>query len=272
MKLKEIPTSIKASLKLMLTNMKDLGNYAAPAEEKVVISLTSIESRLGIIFLTIRSLLNQNVKADLIILWLHHDLADKIPKRLKKLQGERFEIRFCHKNCSHRKLVETYPLYPDSIIVTCDDDVIYPVDWLARLLQEHQQHPLDVIGHECRMVSYDTAGELLPYTKWHFEESGNATERTIAIGYGGVLYPAKCMHADLTNEALYSELASRVDDLWFKAMSYKNGTFTRRSSFSQPKPIPILFSQAVSLKKTNIKRDDNRMFWLKICAHYKLDI
>ena len=122
-------------MRLNCTSDDQLGKNASPAIVDVIISLTSIPSRLSTLHLTIKSLLNQGVSFEKIILWLHEDLKNNLPPALEKLQGKRFEIRYSTTTEPHRKLIETLKLYPDRIIVTCDDDVMYPDDWLFRLLE-----------------------------------------------------------------------------------------------------------------------------------------
>lgn len=258
------------SIKLLCANPERLGVGAQTKGVAPIISLTSIESRLHIVGITIRSLLNQNVAFERIILWLNDSLLEKTPNSLLKLQCDRFEIKYSQENGPHRKLVETLRICPESCIVTCDDDVIYPRDWLERLLDDHLLYPRDVIAHECRTISYSQSGELLPYKQWRYQSAAEMAQYVLAIGYGGVLYPSQALHEDAVNRDLYDKLAPRVDDLWFKAMSLRQGTATRKSSNNQPKPIPILFSQKIALKHKNVKEDKNREQWQKLEEHYFL--
>lgn len=268
MKLKEYPVSLFQSLKLWLTPPQRLGRDASDIDFPLIVSLTSIPSRLGILHLTIRSLLRQRVRPEKIVLWLHHDLENQLPERLKKLQSQRFEIRFADQTCAHRKLVHALQAFPNHIIVTCDDDLLYRPDWLERLVAEHQQHPDDIIGHECRRIAHSEDGSAQPYKQWRSEAAGNSHRYTLPIGYGGTLYPVGSLHSDVTDTEQYLVLAPKADDLWFKAMSLRQGTISRRSSAPPQKPIPIIRSQAVRLGDTNIKRDGNRLQWQALLDAY----
>lgn len=268
MKLKEYPLSIVQSLKLWLTPTDQLGKKSTKIELPLIVSLTSIPSRLGILHLTIRSLLRQNVQPEKIILWLNHELAKQVPNRLSRLQNHRFEIRYADQHCAHRKLVHSLHAYPKHIIVTCDDDVLYPKDWLAKLVSEHQQYPKDVIGHECRRIGYTETGEALPYKQWHSVVPGTTGAAILPIGYGGTLYPVGSLHRDVTASEHYLALAPKADDLWFKAMSLRQGTQSRRSSKPPKKPTPIIRSQQVRLGDTNIKQDGNRLQWQTLLNTY----
>lgn len=268
MKLKEYPVSLFQSLKLWLTPPPRLMKQGQATDLPVVVSLTSIPSRLPILHLTIRSLLRQTVQPKKILLWLHHDLKSQVPKRLERLQNELFEIRFADQTCAHRKLVHTLNAYPDHTIVTCDDDLLYRPNWLKPLLEEHQRHPTAIVGHECRCIGFDNNGELQGYKAWRFEAPGASHRYTLPIGYGGTLYPVGSLHRDVTDSERYLSLAPKADDLWFKAMSLRQGTASQRSSQPPKKPIPIIRSQQVRLGDTNIKQDGNRQQWQALLDAY----
>lgn len=240
----------------------------------LIITLTSIPSRLGIIDLTIRSLLNQTTKPQKILLWLNEDLRNQIPKKLTDLEGDIFEIRYQKDlTCSHRKLIYSLVEFPESTLVTCDDDLIYIDTWLESLYNEHLQHPKSVIANECRKITYDAEGALLPYKQWKMQkDTALADPKLLPIGYGGVLYPAHSLHADVTNQTLFLKLTPKADDLWFRMMSFLQGTEVRRASTPSPKPTPIAGSQKISLKRTNVRQDGNREQWQALCEHYSVKL
>lgn len=268
MKLKELPVSWWAARKLARLTADELLNAKAPCLP-LIVSLTSIPSRLGIIHLTIRSLLVQSHRAEKIILWLHESLRDELPQSLCELEGAVFEVRYVNLTCSHRKLIHSLELYPEKIIVTCDDDLMYDPTWLHRLYQSHTQHPQDIIAHECRLITFMAPGQPAPYSEWKTEARTDITAPWLMpIGYGGVLYPPHCLYGDVQKRELFLYLTPKADDLWFKAMSYLAGTNTRRSANPGKKPIPIIASQKDSLKKTNVRQDGNYQQWLALCEHY----
>lgn len=270
MKLKELPGSLWTAWKLKRLPKKQLVSPPQP-RIPVIVSLTSIPSRLDTLHLVIRSLLAQTHLAEKILLWLHKDLESKIPSSLTMLVSDIFEIHYVDMTCSHRKLVHSLTLYPEKIIVTCDDDLMYNPSWLQRLYQDHLIYPDRIIAHECRVIAYDNQGALLNYDQWKTQiEPGVSSPWMMPIGYGGVLYPPGVLHPDVTRADLYLALAPRADDLWFKAMSYLNGTITQRSQQPGQKPTPIAGSQKVSLKHTNVRENGNYEQWQAICDHYQI--
>lgn len=267
MKAKELPSSLYHSARLRLSKPAELlkNKNTIP----VIVSLTSIESRLGTLDIVIKSLFAQTVLPKKILLWLNVGLKDKLPARLAVLQNTVFEIRYCDLECSHKKLVFSMMEFPSKPIAVCDDDFIYHSRWLACLYQDYQQYPRDIIANEVRKIRYDKDGVLLPYAKWpHVRDFGVSGTCYMSVGYGGVLYPPKCFHSDVLDHDLFLSLTPRADDLWFKMMGYLHGTVTRRAREVSEKPIPIVGTKAVSLYPSNVKQDKNRDQWLALSKHY----
>jgi hypothetical protein len=237
----------------------------------VIVSLTSIPSRLPYVDLPIRSVLEQTRPPELVVLWLHESLRAEIPPRLAALVGARVEIRYVSGTSSHRKLVHTIAEWPDRVIVTCDDDVMYDPQWLERLWTTHLRHPRDVIAHEGRLIGHGADGSLLPYAQWPWvQEPGLSLPSFLPVGYGGALYPPGTLHPDVTDAQQYLALAPSADDLWFKAMALRAGTVSRRTDTPVPRPIPVIGAKGSALAAVNIREDRNRKQWLALCEAYGL--
>ena len=269
MKVKEIPVSLFHQAKLSWQSQRKL--IANKKQVPVIVSLASIPSRLNIVHLTIRSILNQDVLPEKIVLWLHEDLKDSIPKSLNVLVGDLFSIKYADYFSSHRKLVEPLKLYPNKIIVTCDDDMMYRKNWLSKLYQAHENHPDHIVANQTRCITYGSDGELISYKAWKPNESGCQNPLlTLPIGAGGTLYPPDSMHKTVFNQELFLQLTPKADDLWFKAMGLLKGTKSIQAQNSGKEPIPIWGSQKVSLKKGNIGMDKNRTQWQALTDHFQL--
>ena len=200
---------------------------------------------------------------------MHQDLKDSLPALLDELQGERFEIRYSATTEPHRKLVETLKLHPDRVIVTCDDDMMYPKDWLFRLLESWRQTPDEIVAHRCRRIRIEN-GEMLPYRTWRGESDGESSPLTIALGWGGVLFPPYSLDERVLEHDTYMRLSPDADDLWYKAMATLKGTAIRKSRDPYPAPIPIIGSQSISLGKKNIDDDLNRVQLMALAKKYNL--
>jgi hypothetical protein len=235
----------------------------------VVVSLTSIPSRLAYVDLPVRSVLDQSRPPELTVLWLHRSLASSIPHRLAELVGPRFAIRYVDGTSSHRKLVHSLEAFPDRVIVTCDDDVMYDRAWLAMLWADHELHPRDVIAHEGRAVAYTADGATKPYAEWRWEaRAGVSYPAFVPVGYGGALYPPHSLSPEVTDAALYLTLSPTADDLWFKMMSLHAGTTSRRTTDPVAKPTPVIGAKGSALAQTNIVHDKNRVQWDALCTRF----
>lgn len=267
---KELPISLFKSLQLLSIPKKRL---VKPVKEKVpvIISLTSIPSRLNTLHLVVRSLLVQDVAAEKIVLWLNTDLKETIPSALKKLISTRFEIRYSELNCSHRKLIHSLELFPDHVIVTCDDDLMYRKNWLSTIYKEHQKQPEKIIGNHTVHIQHDDTGQPIPFKKWKYPQSKKVNPwATTPIGAWGVLYPPNSVHKQVLDENLFRQLAPKADDLWFKAMALIQGTQSIQASKTPKEPIPIIGTQKVALKKENLGQDKNTVQWNALEKHFNL--
>lgn len=270
MKSKEVPYSIFFEAKLRLLNTKKLKNFNGN-ELPLIVSLTSIPFRLNRIHLVIRSLLYQTQKPKKIILWLDNSLQNKIPSNLKKLYGDIFTIEFTSLNSSHVKLVPTLEKYPNEIIVTCDDDLMYDKNWLKGLYEEHLKYPKDIIAYTLRQIQFDENKKLLPYNQWKLNDLSKPST-FLALGYNGILYPANSLPKETLNSELYMKLAPKADDLWFKAMALINNTGIRKVNKLPEYIIPIMATQKVSLKKVNIGKYKNNQQWEALEQHFNLKL
>lgn len=263
MKVKELPFSIYHSIRLRYGSTPMASNICP-----VVVSLTSIPSRLSTLDIVISSLLAQSYQPQLIVLWLNKVVKNDLPGRLTELEeSDRFEIRYCEGTRSYRKLLPSLKAFPDTVIVTCDDDLIYPDGWLAGLYRGHKQYPEKVVSQVGRLISRTEDGNLKPYKQWSFIRTKCTDDNFLPIGYGGVLYPAGAFSKEVFNKKKYETLSANADDLWFKAMAYLNGNGSCCIS-EIARPIPIIRTQKVSLGERNIGKDANRSQWHALCEHY----
>ncbi len=272
MKVKELPLSIYTAFRLRrmsLDRIPDTSEKKIP----VIISLTTIEARIGVVDLVIRSLMKQSVQPKKIILWIHESLKDSLPAKLSELQNALFEIRTTHLHSSHKKLIHTMQSYPDTAVVTCDDDLMYRPNWLNLLYKESQNHAGSIIANQTRTIKKDPNGDYLPYSQWPVNQAEKYDDfRVLPIGAEGVLYPPDCLDPRFDDESLFMELAPKADDLWFKSMSILKGTTCKLAANRSKNAIPIMGSQKSSLKHINIKKDFNSAQWKQLVSYFDLDI
>jgi len=267
--LKELPISIYTTLRLSAKPIKRFTDQKKIIP--VIVSLTSIPSRLGTLHLVIRSLMDQEVLPKKIVLWLHDDLKNSIPQKLSKLEGELFEIRFSSLTCSHRKLIHSIKAFPELPIVTCDDDLMYRRDWLSKIYAAHLKRPNKIIGNRTVHINHDENDHPIPFKKWNYPTDKTANPMAATpIGAWGVLYPPESLSAKVTNADLFLKLAPKADDLWFKAMALVNGTVSIQASNVPKEPIPIAGTQKIALKNENLGLDKNTEQWNELNEYFNL--
>lgn len=235
-------------------------------KEQVIISLTSFPAAIRFAVPTIKSLLRGSVLPDKIVLYLTFDQFkdDGIPRELLELEKENpiFEIRDYPRDIrSYRKLVPALRDFPESVIVTVDDDTDYDPDMLRSLLDLHNRYPDDVLAHRAKMISPEK-----PYKKWeklrwyHFLiEKIKRTPRVIQTGVGGVLYPPHSLKPEMIDEKLFTEIAPTTDDIWFWAAAVANGRVVIPVPFGpHNKPKGLGKPKELALKSVNFKSGSDR--------------
>lgn len=194
----------------------------------LVVSLTSYPARINYVHETIESIMLQTIEPEKIILVLaEEDFPNKekdLPKTLLKLLCRGLEIIWSSDLKSYKKLIPTLQKYPDKVIVTADDDLIYPADWLKKLYKAYLKKPNMVHCHRAHWVTFDKKKEMVNYKNWFWEISDvPPSYNNFLTGGAGTLYPPKCFYKDIEREDIYKELCPTADDIWFWAMCVLNG-------------------------------------------------
>ncbi|WP_333877014.1 glycosyl transferase [Flavobacterium sp.] len=270
MKLKELPFSLIKTLKLVSIPVSKIKN-AQSEKIPVIVSLTTIPSRMDKVHITLRSILTQTKRPEKLLLWINEKDQHNIPNSIQSLVGDILELHFTPHTSSHKKLIPTLLLYPDRVIVTCDDDLIYESTWLEKLYQSHLKYPKDIICNKIRQIAFDEHSNLQDYKKWVFKNP-NDPIKNMAIGAGGILYPPKSLHELITNYELALQLAPKNDDLWFKAMAVLNNTTVRQADDVTTEFLPIYGTQKISLKKINVDQNFNVNQWQDLTNYFQLKI
>lgn len=216
--------------KLQIFSAKEVLFYKSRLLPKIVISLTTIPSRIQTVHLVIESLLRQTVQADKILLYIAQEQINKknISKELLGLKSinPKFDIIFCEDLKPHKKYFYAIQEYPDSIVITVDDDIIYNNRLVEKLISSYVKFPYAVScmrGHTIKIYDEET---LAPYKKWQKEKKivGIPSLLVLATGVGGVLYPPNCMSKLVFDIGKIRNVALFTDDLWLKWMQLKINT------------------------------------------------
>lgn len=199
-------------------------------DHDIVISLTTYGKRIEIAYLAIASLMRQSRKANRIILWLSEEefSGKEMPATLTLLEKRGLEIRFCPDIRSYKKLIPTLRLCPNAAIITVDDDVMYDISLIDRLVRAHLAEPNVIWGNRVGKIAFDKKGRIMPYKKWRNAKPLEESDKNFATGVGGVLYPPNVFSDEILDENKFMTLAPTADDLWFKAMALSNDVKVKR--------------------------------------------
>lgn len=169
--------------------------------------------------------------ADKIILWIAHEDKSKLTPAILSLQKHGLKIAFCEDLRSYKKIIPTLKQYPDSIIVTADDDLYYGSTWLEGLISCYKKNTDDVICHRLHHICLDDNKFPLNYTQWEFEsQSLNVSPLNFPTSGGGVLYPPKILYSEVLNAKVFKKLCPDADDIWLYWMMRLNGRKARKSN------------------------------------------
>ncbi len=205
------------------------GNGIDPQGE-IIVSLTTFPARIDSVWITIASILNQTVKPKMVLLWLSKTQFPggeaALPQKLLKLKDRGLSIRFCDEDIrSHKKYYYTMKEYPEDIVVTIDDDMLYPENCLEQLLAAHKKHPTEICCQYAHVITYQD-GKLLPYRNWVscYGDSTEPNMQILPVGCGGVLYTPGLLDARVLDKEIFWDICPQMDDLWLKTMEVLKGT------------------------------------------------
>jgi hypothetical protein len=226
--------------------------------QELTVSLTTFGRRIHDVYLPIESIMQQSLRPDRIVLNLSgEDFSEQsLPETLKRQQKRGLEILFVEKDLGpYTKYHYALQKYPQSLLITVDDDFLYPIDTVDRLYKSYLERPDCIHCHRGHVITLDDNGSIRSYRQWDW--SNKHTEPSLRVfptGVGGVLYFPGCFDPEISNQAAFMELAPCADDVWLKAMSLKKGTpcrIVKDSRDFMTNFLTIEGSQEISLKRRN---------------------
>jgi glycosyltransferase involved in cell wall biosynthesis len=250
--------------------LKPLRPLDPEKNQKLVVSLTSFPERIPDIFFNLYSLLNQTMQPDMLVLWLAEEQFPNkekdLPKRVLDLQKYGLTIKWCKDIKSYKKLIFSLKEFPNDIIVTADDDIYYPENWLELLYNSYLAEPQNIHCHRAHKITFNTQNELNSYNEWpKCITNSTSSYLNFFTGAGGVLYPPKSLYKDILNEGLFMQLCPTADDIWFWAMTILNNNKIRIVNeninnfvFVNPE-LEFRLTDAASLYKINLIKNDEQL-------------
>lgn len=231
----------------------------------LVVSLTSYPARFDTLALTLRGLLRQSVRPDRVILWIAEGDESELPADCVGLPG--LEIRSCPDWRSYTKIVPTLLAHPEAFVVTADDDVYYPADWLEKLV-DAARNGARVACHRAHRIALRADDQPTLYAEWcHNIDAPEQSRLLFLTGVSGVIYAPGVFHPDVTRDDLFSRLAPRSDDVWLYWMHRLTGVEAQKIG-NRARILEWEGSQAQSLRAANLHGNGNDRAIAAMIRHY----
>lgn len=199
-------------------------------DKRVIVALTSYPPRINTIYKTLRSIFGQSRLPDKIVLYLaksdfpngEHDLPDS----LTDLLWHDFEIRWVDLDLKpHKKYYWAFQDFPDDLIVTIDDDLIYRRSMIQELLDTYKRHPGCIVASRTHLIMFNDDGSLKPYDQWiyeapHFHPNlvGVESNRLFATTGAGTLFDPHLFPVLTFDAELIQRFCLNADDVWLKVI------------------------------------------------------
>ena len=194
-------------------------------EHEVVVSLTTYGIRIHKVCLAIESIMQGSVKPNRIVLWLSEEefKGKSLPISLQNQVKRGLQIEYCRDIRSFKKLIPSLKMFPEACIVTIDDDVIYDLDFLEKLVNSHKSIPNVVFSNRIHRMKLDENNMPIGYMDWDWcVNKYDESKLNFLTGVGGVLYPPHVFPNEVFNESVFMDICKFADDVWFNAMLLLN--------------------------------------------------
>ena len=196
---------------------------------EIIVSLTTYGKRIWDVYLAIESIMQQTYKPNRIILNLDYSFKDVVfPLTIQRQQKRGLEINYCEDIKSFKKLIPTAIKYPDAAIITIDDDILYDMDLLERLITCYVEEPTYICAS--RVLKMNVSNNVLGnYSSWTFNYNDyTPTMLNFQTGGAGTLYPPHSLPEETFKKERFMDLCPYGDDIWFNAMAIINGTKVKK--------------------------------------------
>ena len=193
---------------------------------RIIVSMTSYPRRIGAVAKALESIYAQTRKADEIVLWLAEDQfpgkLEELPQELQRLVDQkRLTVRWCEDLKGHKKYFYALQEYTEDVVVTVDDDLLYPKDMLAVLYKSYLLHPNAVSTMRAHLITVSDQNQIMPYREWVQETDACIHEpsmQLMASGGAGDLYPPDLYRKEFFDVKAAKELCLWADNIWVKVM------------------------------------------------------
>jgi len=195
---------------------------AIPRPERLVVTLTTVPERMDRLTPVLHSLLDQTVHADRIVL-ARPDVSRRSGQPYPQLHPAvpGVDVIAATDEGPATKLLPALLAEPNAAILVVDDDVIYPRDFIAQMLDWHRRLPQAAIGWRGWRIVPGVHPKSFPHI---FATALKEPEPVdILLGTWGYLVPPGALDAAVHDFTGYPPGVRFVDDVWFSGHLARRG-------------------------------------------------
>ncbi len=227
----------------------------------VIVNFTTYGDRVSLVAPCASSLLRQDYGNFRVVLWLsetEYQSADALPDALKKLMARGLEVAFVPDLRSYKKIYFAAERFPDTLLVTADDDFFYPESWLSDLVKTHARYPNAVACHRAHRMTLDERGALAGYKQWDWYANGaTGPSHSLHILSGaGALFPVGFFDAAFFDRDAIQACCPTTDDIWLKFHALRRGVPVVKARAYSKSLVCVRGTQETTLYHQN-ERDRN---------------
>ena len=218
-----------ARKKISKLRYEDLSLNKEKRDQILTCTLTTFPDRIDSVQYTIKSLFNQSVKPDRIVLWLASSEFEGVefPDSIKALQKRGLEIRYCDNLFGHKRhYIMSEEQRDNELMIMFDDDIIFPYYIMERLYEKWKQFPNCVVCERGQCLAFEK-GEVLNPGRWPVTSKVGVDEpsfRILASPGGGCLVPPHAYYKDSNVPEIIQKYALKTGDIWLMFMAVQNDT------------------------------------------------
>ena len=235
--------------------------------KKITVSLTAKRNRFYLLHIVLKSIYNQTICPDEIILWIEKKDKRNIPNKIINLKRKGLKIFFYNNFKSYNKIIHTINIRKKNYIITFDDDIIYNKKSIEFLIKKSKKFTDKIIANRIHRIRLKN-NKPIHYSNWFWNSQNLTTDRlNFQTGVYGVLYPPNCFYKDISKYKIFQKLSPNADDLWLYWMVRLNKKFVVWSGFDK-RNIEIINFDKTNLRDVNIFRSQNNEQIKKLLNYY----
>ena len=255
-----------------------INEYEKKMDKRVIISVTSFPKRFNQLVLTLKSIILQDVVPNKIIVYFGSDTSENdITKNMKELKKYGVEYRFDKENNlkGHKKYYYALREFKDYLVITIDDDIIFPKTMISELLQCYDKFPNAVCARRVHKITKKN-NTMLSYNLWDIDYSmyKKPSNRLFATTGAGTLYSP-----NVINKLVYQtfdsnkikELCLEADDVWMKCMEIMSSIKVVLADI-KIMGVFIDVDEEYTLMPENVGNGKNDVFLKNVIKEYNIDL